>query len=506
MNSQVVLSSSSSLVYFSLFPFPFPSPSAAVPDPLSDYLADTSAESGQLFLDLVVRYFANVARGDGPVSSACSPSELGLRFDEPLPRHGTGLAEVVARLEREFLADSNRLSHPMYMGHQVSAPLPAGVWTEMVTAAINGSTAVAEMSPAGTAIEHRVIRWMNDLAGFGSAAGGTFVSGGTEATFSALLASRAAALPDAWQRGVGAVPPVVVYGENAHYAVTRAIGMLGIGMQAGVAVPSRDWKLDPLALRATLDRLSAEGRSVMAVVATAGSTPTGAFDDLVAIGSLCAERNLWLHVDGAHGASALLSTTHQHRLQGLHHARSIAWDPHKMMLLPLAAGVVLVRQEHDLEQAFTQRAPYLFHGGDDRVWDQGVRSFQCSRRLDALKVWVALQRYGSDGIGKLYDQLCQMALALYQLIGDDPRFEAIHTPECNILCFRYVGDRSRSNEQLDRLNRDLRERYNQSGRGWITTTVLGDRRVLRVTIMNPRTSPAHLERLLSGLAEAAAEV
>jgi L-2,4-diaminobutyrate decarboxylase len=168
--------------------------------------------------------------------------------------------------------------------------------------------------------------------------------------------------------------------------------------------------------------------------------------------------------------------------------------------MPLSAGVVLVRNERDLDAAFAQRAPYLFHGAEgERSPDQGKRSFQCSRRLDALKVWVALQRYGAGGLGALYDHLCATARALHAAIGRRGAFEALHEPEANILCFRWLGDGSTSGESLDALNLRLREAFNRSGEGWITTTVLGGKRVLRVTVMNPRTTAADLERVLDGL-------
>ncbi len=477
-------------------------------DPLLAPLdADASPEAGALFLDLVARYLARTARGEGPVSTALGPEELAARFAGPLPTGGQPLAEVVGRLEREILADVTRLNHPMYLGHQVSAPLPAAIWTEAVISAVNGSTAVREMSPSANALEHHLVRRFGALAGFGEECGGTLTSGGTEATFTALLAARAEVLPEAWEHGVGAHPPAVLYGEQAHYAVTRAIAELGLGLRAGIAIPMREYRMNTERLRETLDRLAAEGRRVMAVVATAGSTPVGAFDDLETIGRLCEARGIWLHVDGAHGASALFSERHRHRLEGLGRARSIAWDPHKAMLLPLAAGLLLTRHERDLDQAFAQRAPYLFHGqGGDRVWDLGVRSFQCSRRTDVIKLWVALERYGTDGIGRLYDRLCDTAAALHQQVLAHPAFEALHAPESNILCFRYLGDHHQDAETLDRLNFELRQRYNRSGRGWITTTVLDGRRVLRCTVMNPRTTAAHTQRLLDGLVEVAAEL
>jgi L-2,4-diaminobutyrate decarboxylase len=469
-------------------------------DLLPDLEHDATLACATLFTKLAAEYLAATRDGSGPVSTSRTSSELAQRFDEPVPLDGTPLESVVARLREQVLPDCNRLYHPRYAGHQVSPPLPAAIWTEPLIAALNQSLAVAEMSPVATVLEHRVVRWMCDLAGFGANAGGTLTSGGTEATFTALLAARAAVLPDAWANGVGADPPVVVCGEHAHYAVSRAVAQLGLGLDNAVVIPSRHWRMDTEALALTLGQLAEQGRRVMAVVATAGTTPTGSFDELEAIGPLCHERGVWLHVDGAHGASALLSERHRERLRGLAFARSIAWDPHKMMLLPLSAGVLLVRDERDLDAAFAQRAPYLFTGEENaRQWDQGPRSFQCSRRADVLKLWVAFQRYGVRTLGALYDHQCDLARAMHDRLADHPRFEPLHEPESNILCFRWIGDGSHGDEALDAFNRELRESYNRSGEGWITATNLGERRVLRVTIMNPRTTESDLAEIIDGL-------
>ncbi len=467
---------------------------------LRDIESDMSAESAAAFTALAVEYLAMTRDGKGPVSTSLTSDQLDQRFDEALPLDGSPLAAVVARLRDDVLSDSNRLMHPRAAGHQVSAPLPAAIWAESVIGALNQSLAVAEMSPTATVLEHRVVRWMCDLVGYPASAGGTLTSGGTEATLAALLAARAVAIPDVWTNGVGAHPPVVVCGAHAHYAVARAVGELGIGMRNVVVVPARDFSMDVGALETTLAALAREGRPVMAVVATAGSTATGSFDDLEAIGALCDARDLWLHVDAAHGGSALLSAQHRDRLRGIGRARSIAWDPHKMMLLPLSAGLLLVRDERALESAFSQRAPYLFHGAAGvRVWDQGVRSLQCSRRADVIKLWVVLQRYGANGIGALYDRLCAVAMAMHDVLAAHPRFVVLHEPASNILCFRWVGDGSHADDALDTLNRELRERYNRSGAGWITATDLDGRRVLRATIMNPRTDEDDVREIVDGL-------
>src|SRR2546423_6155872 len=188
-----------------------------------------------------------------------------------------------------------------------------------------------------------------------------------------------------------------------------------------------------------------------------------------------------------------------------------------MMLLPLAAGMVLTRDEGDLERAFAQQAPYLFHAGKSkRVIDQGTRSFQCSRRADVLKLWFVMQRFGSNGLGQLYDHLCNTARLLYEAIEERDDFENLHEPESNILCFRYLGAAGKreagsgasiaDRQRIDDLNRELRPRYNKEGSGWITATVLDGRPVLRVTMMNPRTSIEHVHALLDGLTAKAKEI
>ena len=479
-----------------------------IDDILAELEADTSLETGQEFAALTARYFASTRTGAGQVSTPFASEELAARFNEDFPRDGKPISEIIERLEKQVIADANKYYHPMYMGHQTSAPLPIGIWMESIIGALNQSLAVWEMSPTASMIEHQIVAWLSKLAGYGAGSGGTMTSGGTEANFTALLAARNAALPNAWEDGVGADPPVVVYGEHAHYAVTRAIGQLGLGRKHGVPIASRNFKVDIDLLRSTLERLRVDGKQIMAVVATAGTTATGSFDDLESVGSMCEEYGIWFHVDGAHGASALLSAHPPRALNGLRHTRSLAWDPHKMMLLPLAAGMVLTRNEADLERAFAQQAPYLFHDRkSSRVVDQGIRSFQCSRRADVLKLWAVIQRFGSSGLGQLHDHLCNTARLLHDEIQGRNDFEALHEPESNILCFRYLGRGGalRNNSaRVDALNRELRPRYNKKGTGWITATVLQGRPVLRVTMMNPRTGREHVRALLDGLVTQAA--
>ncbi len=174
---------------------------------LAELEREAHADTACQFVELAAEYLADTRSGEGRVSTPRTPAELAARFAEPLPAEGRPLGEVLERLCREVLPDSNRLTHPRSMGHQVSAPLAVAVWTEALTAALNQSGAVWEMSPVGTLIETQVVRWMCGLAGLGPEGGGTSTSGGTEATFAGLLAVRQAARPDAWRKGLGQQAP-----------------------------------------------------------------------------------------------------------------------------------------------------------------------------------------------------------------------------------------------------------------------------------------------------------
>lgn len=467
---------------------------------------DAIGEAGRAILAAAIRHLDVPA--DARVTTRERPETLERLFDPP-PASGRPLNELLERLSGNIADESIRLAHPMYMGHQVCPPLPVAALADSLVSMLNQSQAVWEMSPATSVLESKLIRWFAGLAGFGEGAGGSFVSGGSAGNLTALLAARASRFPDAWTRGNPAGLAIVT-GEQSHYSVERAAGVMGLGTDAVVSVgTTQAGQTDPEAVAAALDRLAAAGRPVLAVCATSGSTPTGAFDDLPALAEICRRHGVWLHVDGAHGASALLSRTHRHRLDGLELADSLAWDAHKMMFQPLSSAVVLVRERRHLERAFQQNAPYLFHPGQDSGQDEaapidsGTWTLQCSRRADALRLWLALEYYGTDLLGALFDHTVALAGELHERLATAPDFQALHEPHANIVCFKYLPENTRNgmadNHALDRFQDEIRERYNTSGQGWITATTLNGRRVLRVTLINPRTKSEHLDQLLEGI-------
>ncbi len=436
-------------------------------------------------VDAMFDHVAGVA--SSPVVEWKTPDELRqlLKLDAP-PAAALDLVALLARY-------ANHLHHPSYMGHQVCPPFPTAVIADLVVSTLNQSTAVWEMSPAATIIEKEVIRWLADRAGYPAEAEGTAVSGGSAANLTALLAARAH-----WLHSSRGERPVVIASADAHYSIGRAAAIMGIAAEDVLKVPTDDaHRMDLDVLREMIEETEESDASILAIVATAGSTATAAFDDLMAVADLRDRHRTWLHVDAAHGASVLLSDSLRHLVRGLDRADSFAWDPHKMLWMPLSLGVVLVRDGNWLRRAFDADAPYLFHA--DRASDNlGEITIQCSKRADAIKLWFTLRLHGTAPFTEALEKVTAVTRHLYERVRDSEDFEAMHEPEFNIFCFRYRGS--------DELNARIRERLIRSGEAWITSTILKGRRVLRVTMINPATERSHADAMLESVRRMAREI
>ena len=391
------------------------------------------------------------------------------------------LAKLVARY-------AIQLHHPAYMGHQVCPPLYDSATAELLISFINNSTAVFEMSPVGTAIEKEIVRWLAELAGYPETAEGTAVSGGSAANLTGLMAARARWNADAASAGKR---PVVLASADAHYSIARAAAIMGIPSADVIKVATDDaHRMDVDALEDALAAVEArEDAGALAIVATAGTTATAAFDRLDEIALLRDRYRTWLHVDAAHGASVLLSPTLAPLVAGLERADSFSWDPHKMMWMPLSLGTIVVRDGVWLRRAFEADAPYLFSGSPENL---GEMTIQCSKPADAIKLWLILRAHGTKPIVESLERVTALTRYLYDRVAASDDFEAMHEPELNIFCFRRRG-------LDDEQHAELRERILRGGRAWITSTVLRGQRVLRVTMMNPRTTEAHVDAMLEEL-------
>ncbi len=445
------------------------------------------------------RFYRQSVNRRGRVISQAPIEDLVARLDlKDFTRHGGLRGRKLSRFLDRYLESCTRLHHPAYMAHQVAVPAYAGALAALVDGFTNNAMAIYEMGPAAAAIEFFVLNWMIEKVGWIPApypresstdahAGGVLTHGGSLANLTAMLAARTRLAPDSWEKGCPADLAVLAPAES-HYSIARAAGLLGIGRDAlyALEVDARG-KVIPDRIPAAFARVDTDARRPMALVANACSTAVGLYDPLAEIAQACRARGVWLHVDGAHGASALLSEQHRGLLRGVEAADSLAWDAHKLMRTPTLCAAVLVRDSRTLDGAFQQEASYLFHDKEQPGVDFIHRTVECTKAALGLRFFAVLASLGETGLARYVERQFALTRDAYGYIVSLPDFECPVQPEANILCFRIRGD--------DALQIAVRDALIAEGSFYLSTAELNGRRCLRASFMNPDTSLQDVRRL-----------
>lgn len=415
--------------------------------------------------------------------------------------------EPLQTLFGRVIDDSNHLHHPRFMGHQVAAPVPAAALAEFVAAFLNNGMAVYEMGPATSVMERQLARFLAARLQMPASADAVFTSGGSLGNLTALLAARQARAGfDVWHEGAreGASLAVLV-GGHTHYSVKRAVQVMGLGADAAVSVPVDErFRMRADALTDALKRAEDGGRRVFAVVASAGSTATGAHDRLEPVADFCERHALWMHVDAAHGGSAAFSARYRSRLAGIERADSVVWDLHKLALLPALVTAVVFKEQSRSYAAFAQEASYLFAGRppQEEWMNSAVRTLECTKRMMVLEMWAVLSACGEKLLEDYVDHTYALATSLASRIASDSELELAVDPETNIVCFRHLPP-GVTGEELDAHNARVRERLVEGGEVYIVQTRLPAGLFLRVTLMNALTDDGDLERMIAAVKIAA---
>lgn len=415
---------------------------------------------------------------------------------------GNRLSEFIEK----YLNTTTRLHHPAYLSHQVAVPYYTGALGSLIDGFTNNPMAIYEMGPGAASIEYFIINWLLEKIGWKAwtlmedmdtkqekHGSGVLMHGGSLANLTALLAARNKIAPDAWQNGN---PPdlALLAPEDCHYSIARAAGILGLGQNAiypldvdekGAVIPDK--------LNDVYKRMTNDNKRAIAMVANACSTAVGIYDPLSEIGDFCREKNLWFHVDGAHGASALLSKKYRHLLRGVEKADSLTWDAHKMLRTPALCAALLVRDHKDIDKAFKQEASYLFHEKEQPGFDFMHRTVECTKAGLGLKLFMVLAALGEQGLSRYNERQTELTLKAYRYINELPEFSCPVAPQSNILCFRVDGD--------DTLQLKLRDKLISEGSFYVSTTMFRGLRYLRLVIMNPDTTMDTIKKLARRIRE-----
>ncbi len=408
-------------------------------------------------------------------------------LEAALPESATGVLEVLEDARRA-LDESIAQTRPRYFAFVASSGLEIGVLGDLLASCFDANLAV--WAAAATEIEDQAVRWVAEFVGFPAAAG-AFTSGGTVSNMTALAAARERAIPGSRRHGLGNAPATLYCSDEAHYSIERAAEILGIGSDNVRALPIDGHRqLVPEAVEEAIRADRAAGRIPVAVVATAGTTLTGAVDPIDELADVCSEAGVWLHVDGAYGLPAATTPSAGHLFRGLDRVDSVTLDAHKWLYLPKACGVLLVRRRDDLFQAFSHEEAYIPH---ERTGHMVDITLEFSRPFRALKLWLAFRAHGAQAFRDAVEDNLRQARLLYDLVVAHDALEPLcGPPPLSIVPFRHVGSGGDLNAGNARLVRALQD----DGRVWVAPATIDEKVGLRPCFVNFRTTDDDVRALV----------
>jgi aromatic-L-amino-acid decarboxylase len=480
-----------------------------VPDPWS-WSADDIRRVGYRVVDIIADHLSTLP--SRPVFQPVPPRLATEFLEEAIPEAGREPAEILSRFLSSVEPYPFGNGHPRFFGWVNSPPDVMGVFADALAAAMNPSCAGG--NHAAIYVEKQVVNWFKQLLSYPPDAFGLLVSGGSMAALTALAVARQAKCGfDIRARGMQAAASRLVFYKTAegHGCHQKALELLGIGSdQIRTIDHDVSYSMRPSALASAIVADRAAGHTPVAVIASAGTVNTGAIDPLEDIADICGDQDVWLHVDGAYGAPAILSAKYGERLAALGRADSIALDPHKWLCVPVEAGLVLIRHAEAQRATFSLVPAYLRTdgsltgvGGPPWFSEYG---FQQTRGFRALKVWMALQHHGVDGYRRTIERELELADYLAATIRGAEDFELCEPHSLGIVCFRFVpSDLRGTRDELNVVNKALLENLQLGGRAFVSSTIMDGVFWLRACVLNPRTTRGDISVMLDAVRTAAKE-
>jgi len=419
-----------------------------------------------------------------------------------IPKEGRPVKKVIDEMMQEVYSNQNILQHPRCFAF-IPGPVSLFSWLgDIMTSAYNTHAGSWLQSSSASCIEQEVIRWMCKQAGYPNTSSGIFVSGGSMANLTALTAARNVKLSED-KYGMG----VAYVSEQTHSSVSKGLRIIGFRADQIRKIPTDTaFRMDMTLLKkAVIDDLTA-GNIPFAIIASAGTTNTGSIDPLNEIADFCKKHNIWMHVDGAYGASILASSKYKKLLNGIEHSDSISWDAHKWLMQTYACSAILVKDKKNLVNCFHTRPEYLkdatIEDGQTNFWDYGP---ELTRPARSLKLWITMQIMGTDAIGKAVEYGFQLAEWAEDEIKKHPNWEITSPAQQAIVTFRY-DPAGLTEQQLNYLNQQISQKILNDGYAGILTTELKGKKVLRICAIHPETTEEDIRSTIRLLDDYACEI
>ena len=429
-----------------------------------------------------------------PAAAVEGATEYARTLIEPMPERGAPYEQLLDHLFEDCIPRSFNAAGPGYLAYIPGGGIFHAAVADLIADAVNRYIGVHAAAPALVQLETNVVRWFCEIVGFGAGSGGLLTTGGSLANLIALITARKELLPENFFGGT------LYCSDQVHHSFQKAASLAGFPEANIREIPSDErfrMRLDALAAAVRTDREN--GFTPFFVVGSAGTTNTGAVDDLDAIADLAREQKMWFHVDGAYGAFFMLTERGMRALRGIERADSVVLDPHKTLFLPYGTGGLVVRDVAALRRAHSLHAEYLPEMQQEQeLVDFCEISPELSRDFRGLRVWLPMKLLGASAFRQQLDEKLDLAAWAHEELRKIDGIEIVAEPQLSIVAFRLRGDND--------LNRRLLERINARKRVMLTPTVVGGRFVIRICVVSFRTHMERMEMCLEDVSAAVGEV
>ena len=461
---------------------------------MSDMPSKEFRKNGYKLVDWIADYLTNIE--NYPPLSQVNPGDILKRIPQTPPTNGEDIENVLSDIDKILIDGITHWNHPGFMAYFNSTSSGPGILADLLSAAFNANGMLWKTSPAFTELERAMMNWFRQMVGLPENYWGIIYDTASTSSMHAVAAAREQLNLKIREKGMAGrndLPRLRLYcSEQAHNSIDKGALTLGIGLEGIRKIPVNEkFEMIPQKLKAAIDEDKKNGWLPFIVVATVGTTSTTSIDPVEEIAEIAEKNNMWLHIDSAYAGVTAMIPEMKWITKGWDRADSIVINPHKWMFTPTDLSIFFTRKPDVLKRAFSLSAEYLKTNQDSEVENLMDYGIQLGRRFRSLKLWFIIRYFGVEGLAARIKNHIELAKEFAKWIDDEKDFERMAPVPFSTVCFRY-NPQNLSEEELNKLNEDLLEKINQSGKIFLSHTKLNGKFVIRLTIGSIRHEKRHI--------------
>lgn len=463
---------------------------------MNDMPKDEFQKNGYKLVDWIANYLKDIEKY--PPLSTVNPGDILKRIPQTPPASGEDIENVLNDVDKIIMDGITHWNHPGFMAYFNSTSSGPGILAEFLSAALNANGMLWKTSPAFTELERSMMNWFRQMVGLPENYWGIIYDTASTSSMHAIASAREQLDLGFREKGMAGrsdVPKLILYcSEHAHNSIDKGALTLGIGLDGIRKIPANEkFEMITQKLEEEIKKDLEKGYKPFCVIATVGTTSTTSIDHVEEIADIAEKNNMWLHIDAAYGGVTAMIPEMKWITKGWECADSIVINPHKWLFTPMDLSIFFTRKPDILKRAFSLSAEYLKTKQDSEVENLMDYGVQLGRRFRSLKLWFIIRYFGVDGLSARIKNHIELAKELRGWIEQENEFEIMAPTPFSTVCFRY-NPKNLTDEELNKLNENLLEKINHSGKIFLSHTKLNSKFVIRLTIGSIRHERKHIEQ------------